>query len=253
MTIILPAPLLRSPRITSVVCTALLHYGMLMLVLYLAHTPDQAWQHLAAQRTVLEVSLLKPNPDTQSAQPAVETPTPQPVKQVSRQPVAKQPPSPQKTPVINAPHTSVPQTESVVAAASAPAIDSSTTSHETPAANTASTTHSTAASTAPPASSNDAAQVVSRKAQPEYAYNPPPDYPMLLRENNISGVVHIQVLVQTDGSPREINVHKSSGYRLMDEAAVRAVRRWRFIPAMENGRISAGWVEFPIRFSLTNS
>jgi protein TonB len=252
VTLTLPVHLLRRPRTISMVCTALLHYGMLMLVLYLAHTPDQAWQNLAAQRTVLEVSLFKPTTHTDHTQSVIETPAPQPVKQVTRQPVA-QPPAPHKTLVSNAPSTNAltPKTESIIAAASTPAKDATTidvaTSQETH------TPSAPAQAATSAASSNEPVGIVSRKAQPDYAYNPAPDYPMLLRENNISGVVHMQVLVHTDGSPREINIHKSSGYRLMDEAALRAVRRWRFIPAMENGRISAGWVEFPIRFSLTNS
>ena len=88
------------------------------------------------------------------------------------------------------------------------------------------------------------------KARPDYAYNPAPDYPLLLRERGVEGVVWIKVWVEVDGCPGEIVMAKGSGYRLLDEAALRAVRQWRFLPARRGDQALAGWVEFPIRFSL---
>lgn len=89
-----------------------------------------------------------------------------------------------------------------------------------------------------------------KKAQPDYAYNPQPDYPLLLRDQGIGGVVWLRAMVEPNGTAREINLLKSSGYRLLDEAAVRAVKRWRFVPARRGDQALASWVEFPIRFSL---
>ena len=89
-----------------------------------------------------------------------------------------------------------------------------------------------------------------KKAQPDYAYNPQPDYPLLMRDQGIGGVVWLRAMVEPDGTARDINLLKSSGYRLLDEAAMRAVRSWRFIPARRGDQTLASWVEFPIRFSL---
>lgn len=86
--------------------------------------------------------------------------------------------------------------------------------------------------------------------QPDYAYNPQPDYPMLLREQGIGGVVWLRVWVDSDGRPVEIKLAKGSGYRLLDDAALRAVKLWRFIPAKNGEQRITSWVEFPIRFTL---
>lgn len=87
-------------------------------------------------------------------------------------------------------------------------------------------------------------------AKPDYAYNPQPDYPLLLREQGVGGVVWLRVWVDTDGHPGEIKLAKGSGYRLLDDSAVRAVRQWRFVPAKKGDQSLASWVEFPIRFTL---
>ncbi|QTD44340.1 energy transducer TonB [Ottowia testudinis] len=90
-----------------------------------------------------------------------------------------------------------------------------------------------------------------RKAQPDYAYNPAPDYPRLLRDQGVGGVVWLRVWVQTDGQPGDITLVKGSGYRLLDESALRAVRHWRFLPARQGEQSLASWVEFPIRFAIS--
>ena len=87
-------------------------------------------------------------------------------------------------------------------------------------------------------------------ARPDYAYNPQPDYPMLLREQGVGGVVWLRVWVDSEGYPGEIKLAKGSGYRLLDDAALRAVRQWRFIPGRNGDQKLASWVEFPIRFTL---
>lgn len=86
--------------------------------------------------------------------------------------------------------------------------------------------------------------------KPDYAYNPQPDYPMLLREQGVGGVVWLRVWVDSDGHPGEIKLAKGSGYRLLDESALRAVRQWRFVPAKKGDQSLASWVEFAIRFTL---
>jgi protein TonB len=243
----------------------------LVMALFLSTTQPASWQHPDTRYSVLEVSLLTQAtpavPNTQASRPSVTPPAPpKPVTQATpREQTARLTPPPAK-PQTPPPATAIttPASEPKQTAAAANHTPSATseaaaTDHQALATATAATAPATPASTASTTSASAAqaggetTAAMNRKAQPDYAYNPPPEYPMVLRENNIAGIVHMQVLVQTDGSPREINVHKSSGYRLMDEAAVRAVKRWRFLPAIDNGRTSNGWVEFPIRFTLTNS
>lgn len=88
-------------------------------------------------------------------------------------------------------------------------------------------------------------------ARPDYAYNPPPDYPLAMREQGMGGVVWLRVWVDGEGRPGEIRLARGSGYRLLDDAAMRAVRHWRFVPARIGDQATASWVEFPIRFALS--
>jgi len=87
-------------------------------------------------------------------------------------------------------------------------------------------------------------------AQPTHILNPRPDYPITLRQRGIEGTVWLRVRVDRSGLPEQIILFKTSGYRLFDEAALRAVARWRFRPARSNGQYLASWVEFPVRFIL---
>lgn len=87
-------------------------------------------------------------------------------------------------------------------------------------------------------------------ARPQHHLNPPPDYPLMLRQRGIEGTVWLRVRVDRSGLPEQIVLFKTSGYRLFDESALRAVARWRFKPARAQGTAMASWVEFPIRFTL---
>ena len=52
-----------------------------------------------------------------------------------------------------------------------------------------------------------------------------------------------------DGVPTSTSLAQSSGSRELDRAATQAVRRWRFEPAMSDGRPTVGQVIVPIDFS----
>jgi len=103
-----------------------------------------------------------------------------------------------------------------------------------------------------PLANTQRSTTVSQMARPDYAHNPKPDYPIALRDRGISGVVWFRVWVDAKGHPQEIEVAKGSGYRLFDEAALRAVQRWRFIPAKDAQQRLASWVEFAVRFVLSS-
>lgn len=87
-------------------------------------------------------------------------------------------------------------------------------------------------------------------ALPRYRDNPPPDYPQSARRRGYEGLVVLSVTVGTDGRAREITVKGSSGYELLDRAALDAVRRWRFDPATRRGVPFVMTVDVPVRFEL---
>jgi len=99
-----------------------------------------------------------------------------------------------------------------------------------------------------PAASDAATTVV--LAKPRYNQNPPPDYPSIARRRRYQGTVILDVYVLEDGQVGDLRVAESSNYSLLDRAAMKAVRRWRFDPARKGDRQVAMWVKVPIRFNL---
>ncbi len=63
----------------------------------------------------------------------------------------------------------------------------------------------------------------------------PPTYPIDSRRRHEEGTVVLSVLVATDGSVSEISVAQSSGSSLLDQAALGAVRKWRWAPLLRGG------------------
>jgi TonB family protein len=64
-----------------------------------------------------------------------------------------------------------------------------------------------------------------------------PKYPDKARKAKISGQVTLQVVVKKDGSVGDIQILGSPGSKFgFDEAAVAAVKQWRFKPGMQNGK-----------------
>jgi protein TonB len=80
--------------------------------------------------------------------------------------------------------------------------------------------------------------------------NPRPEYPRTAREAGWEGTVVLQVLVLPDGTAGTVTLHKTSGYSVLDEAALSAVRGWKFIPAMDGNFPIRSMVRMPVRFDL---
>lgn len=78
----------------------------------------------------------------------------------------------------------------------------------------------------------------------------PPVYPPRCLRLGIEGTVRVRVLVGEDGRPQEVTVGKSSGDAALDEAALSAVRFWRFEAAKRNGVPVRAWAVVPIEFKL---
>lgn len=87
-------------------------------------------------------------------------------------------------------------------------------------------------------------------ARPLYERNPPPLYPRLARRMGKQGVVLLEVFVSASGMVEEVKVATGSGHEILDEAALDAVRGWRFAPGQRNGRPAAMRVRVPVRFEL---
>ena len=60
----------------------------------------------------------------------------------------------------------------------------------------------------------------------------------------------LRVFIDAEGSPQQIEIRQSSGYERLDQQALEAVRRWRFVPGKRNGVPEAMWNIVPINFVL---
>jgi periplasmic protein TonB len=61
-----------------------------------------------------------------------------------------------------------------------------------------------------------------------------PAYPKKARKQLVEGVVRLHVIIGKDGVPRELTV--ISGHHLLTDAALKAVRQWRYEPTLLFGQ-----------------
>lgn len=74
-----------------------------------------------------------------------------------------------------------------------------------------------------------------------------PIYPRLAIKRELQGSVTVRVRVTPEGKPSNTEILKSSGYELLDRAALDAISKWKFHP-----RPAAYFVEKDIVFQLKN-
>lgn len=238
----------RSSRGWRVACLSLLLHGLALLgLLQLGGRAVPADRLRGAPSLELVWVAYPPAPISHAASDPVPTslrPQPRPIRasnaaQLPLQRVANREPFSQASPQVEAVPEAPPSSPLVLAGQGAPAASAP------PGLRASSTASTTVAAPAAPAAEPQVG------ARPDYAYNPPPDYPLAMREQGIGGVVWLRVWVDGDGRPGEIRLARGSGYRLLDDAAMRVVRHWRFVPARRGDQTLASWVEFPIRFALS--
>jgi protein TonB len=87
-------------------------------------------------------------------------------------------------------------------------------------------------------------------ANADYLRNPRPVYPSLARYRHWEGLVLLRAHVLADGHCDEVNLQRSSGHEVLDEAALEAVRQWSFVPSRHGSTAVASWVTVPIEFQL---
>lgn len=80
---------------------------------------------------------------------------------------------------------------------------------------------------------------------------PAPAYPREAMRQGLTGTVELEILVGADGRPLDVRVVRSSGHRVLDQAARRTVlAQWTFQPAFRNGLAVQALGRVPIEFKL---
>jgi TonB family protein len=82
------------------------------------------------------------------------------------------------------------------------------------------------------------------------SYLPPP-YPADAWKYGLQGTVMLVIQVDEEGVVKDVVVERSSGHRILDEAATAHVlRSWTFYPAISNGIRVRSRVKIPIKFTI---
>jgi len=93
-----------------------------------------------------------------------------------------------------------------------------------------------------------------RFLQASYAVCPRADYPEAAKREGHEGTIMVEVLVDEEGRPKSSRVLQSSGFPLLDRAAVDNIqRRCRFHPAKRGERRVETSIKIPIVFRLADS
>lgn len=87
-------------------------------------------------------------------------------------------------------------------------------------------------------------------ARPSYGFTPRPGYPAVAIRRGYEGSVLLNVRVLPNGKPEEVTIFRSSGHKVLDNAALKAVRKWKFVPAQRGFKAVSSWVKVPIEFRL---
>ena len=197
--------------------------GLLMVLVALLHVWGVIWilepgeTMTLAQPMMMEVSML----NAPSPKPIVAPPKPPEPKKIPPKKVEKK-----KEPVLPKP---LPMAENAIPTPSAqPVVDSRPTENKAPVPET----------------------YTEANFKANYGINPKPVYPPLAVNRGWEGKVLLRVSVSAEGTPLSVSIHQSSGHESLDDAAVEAVEKWKFIPAKKGEKAVPCNVIVPINFSL---
>jgi periplasmic protein TonB len=85
---------------------------------------------------------------------------------------------------------------------------------------------------------------------PRGGYQVKPRYPDAARRRGLEGTVLLRARVTAQGRVDDVHVENSAGHPELDQAAIEALRRWRFEPARRGREPVAAWVVVPFQFKL---
>lgn len=231
-------------RSTPMLLTLLLHGGLLIALLH-------GLRPMLNQTDLSEVVISLVPLQTNSASRQTRSPThPNPAPktyQASQQPAPQAAPRPstEAAPTTAAPSLFTP--DAAPASTTTPAPVVAVTTSTVPATQAAQELRTTSPANTTPAPSERAPVTVSGV---DYLVPPKPTYPISAKRAGEQGKVLLRILIDEKGHPERVDIHLSSGYVRLDEAARSAAQRALFKPHLEDGRPVSVYVVVPINFSL---
>lgn len=207
-----------------------------LALLWIVHGPAP----VEAPQIIMHAALIAPEPLPMTA--------PEPPKEQPR--IEPEPPKPLKQPRPQRKETALPVLAAASDAPSAASVAPQPPAPPEPVAIDAAPARPSPPSAAPD-SAPSAAPVIPPRFDAAYLQNPAPTYPPMAKRQNQTGRVVLRVTVSAEGLPTNVVVITSSGYELLDQAAVDVVRnRWKFVPAKRGDQAVAGQADVPLSFRL---
>ena len=158
-----------------------------------------------------------------------------------------QPESADSLPPVSARETPPPPESAAVQPAEPPPPESAQAQPENPKLPEPEEVPCTVEMTSPPTPATKQASI---DAPPRPQSNIRPEYPAGARARGEQGVVTLEIDVSADGTTSGVTTVASSGFAALDDAAAKAVRRARFVPARSDGRAVPGRVRLTLAFRL---
>lgn len=94
-------------------------------------------------------------------------------------------------------------------------------------------------------------QVIDINTLPVFkAPRPALNYPFKAKRRGYQGVAIVQIELAEDGSITDLTVLRSSGFNVLDKAALNNVSQWQFHPVMRDNQTIKARFNVPIEFSL---
>lgn len=243
------------PRDMLILLSTLVFLLHIWLLTVLMHPEENVTE---AKPLVMEVSMVvipasKPTPAPAATAAAEVKPVVKPPKPLPPPPPEKKPPIQKKTkpkPVVRKPVPVVQKAPDFAQFEPFEPFEPTPPAKQTPQSSSSSATNTSASATA--SSSSNSSNYTEANYRANYAHNPKPDYPTIAKSRGWQGKVLLRVKVSAQGLSDAITVEKSSGHEMLDESAIEAVKKWRFIPAKRGNTPVASSVIVPIVFTLRN-
>jgi protein TonB len=87
--------------------------------------------------------------------------------------------------------------------------------------------------------------------QPLADFSPKPEYPDVAMATGVKGKVVVQCYVDKTGLVKKFQIISAKPPNLgFEEAVSKVIVKWKFTPAIQNGKPIGVWVEFPFNFEL---
>ncbi len=81
---------------------------------------------------------------------------------------------------------------------------------------------------------------------------PPLSYPNKARRRGYQGITLLMISLDTSGAIEKVAIVRSSGYQILDKAALKNVAKWQFHPVKVNGETVKARFQVPINFALNS-